>query len=80
MWQIKKSAQPVSVKLVSVETGSVEITNRYLFTNLNELDTRWRLQGNGEVIQEGKLDLDIEPGKKAVVNVPFTKPEIIRRN
>ena len=76
MWQIKKSAQPVSVKLVSVETGSVEITNRNLFTNLNELDTRWRLQGSGEVIQEGKLNLEIEPGKKAVVRVPFTKPEI----
>jgi beta-galactosidase len=76
MWQIKKSAQPVSMNLVSVKTGSVGITNRYLFTNLNELETRWRLQGNGEVIQEGELNLDIEPGKKAVVRVPFTKPEI----
>jgi beta-galactosidase len=76
MWQIKKSAQPVSMNLVSVKTGTVGITNRYLFTNLNELDTRWRLQGNGEVIQEGELNLDIEPGKKAIVSVPFKKPEI----
>ena len=78
MWQIKKSAQPVSVRLVSAETGSVEIANRYLFTNLNELDARWRVQGNGQVIQEGRLDLDIEPGEKTVVKVPFVKPEILK--
>jgi beta-galactosidase len=27
-------------------------------------------------LQEGKLDLNIEPGKKAAVKIPFTKPEI----
>jgi beta-galactosidase len=76
MWQIKKSAQPVHVELVSVKENLVEIQNRYLFSNLKELDTRWILQCNGEVLQEGKLALDIEPGKKGVVKVPFTKPEI----
>ncbi len=76
MWQIKKSAQPVKVRLISAETGTVEITNRYLFTNLNELNARWTLQGDGESLQEGELDLDMEPGKKAVVRVPFTKPEV----
>lgn len=76
MWQIRKSAQPVSVKLVSAGSGLVEITNRYLFTDLNELDTRWSLEENGEVLQSGKLDLNLEPGEKVVVKVPFIKPEI----
>ena len=40
MWQIKKSAQPVTAKLISDERGEVEITNRYLFTNLKDLETR----------------------------------------
>jgi beta-galactosidase len=76
MWQIKKSAQPVSVKLVSAESGLIEITNRYLFTDLKELDARWTLQRDGEVLQKGNLDVNLNPGKKAVLKVPFIKPEI----
>ena len=76
MWQIKKSAQPVQVKLISAETGSVEILNRYFFTNLNELDTKWSLQGNGRILQYGEIYPDIEPWKKAVISVPYVKPDI----
>ena len=76
MWQIKKSAQPVQVKLISAERGEAEITNRYLFTNLSALNTDWMLQADGKVIQEGSLKLDIDPQNKAVVKIPFTKPEI----
>lgn len=76
MWQIKKSAQPVSVKLVSDRSGLVEITNRYLFTDLKEVDARWALQKDGEILQKGNLDLSLEPGKKTVFKVPFIKPGI----
>jgi beta-galactosidase len=76
MWQIKKSAQPVQVKLVSPEKGLVAITNRYLFTDLNELNAEWALQRDGITLQKGNLDLNIEPGQKAVVMVPYVKPEI----
>ncbi len=75
MWQIKKSAQPVTAKLISAENGEVEITNRYLFTNLNQLQTEWILQGDGETLDRGILALDIEPQKSAIVTVPFKKQE-----
>jgi beta-galactosidase len=74
MWQIKKSGQPVSVKLVSDKTGEVEITNRYLFTNLKDLDTKWILQADGAAIDSGNLSLDLVPQKKAILTVPFKKP------
>ena len=54
MWQIKKSAQPVTVRLISAEKGEIEITNRYLFTNLDRLQTVWMLQGDGEIIDKGQ--------------------------
>jgi beta-galactosidase len=76
MWQIKKSGQPVSVKLISAEKGEVEITNRYLFTNLNELKTEWILMADGEVVQKAELSVNLEPQKKALVKVPFIKPEL----
>jgi len=75
MWQMKKSAQPVSTRLVSAEKGLGEISNRSLFTALNERDARWSLQRNGALMQEGKLDIDLEPGQKKVIRIPFTRPE-----
>jgi len=77
MWQIKKSAQPVHTKLASPEKGLVEIANRYLFTNLNELEGRWALQENGKILQQGKLDVNLEPGQKKLMEIPFAKPEIM---
>ncbi|MEI6049747.1 MAG: glycoside hydrolase family 2 TIM barrel-domain containing protein [Bacteroidota bacterium] len=76
MWQIKKSAQPVTAKLISADKGEVEITNRYLFTNLNELQTEWILQGDGDILDKGVLSVNLEPQKKAVVIVPFKNLEI----
>ena len=77
MWQMKKSGQPVHVKLVSADKRQVEITNRYLFTNLKELASEWALEADGKIIQHGSLALSIAPGNKELVTVPFTKPEII---
>lgn len=76
MWQIKKSAQPVTAKLISVEKGEIEITNHYLFTNLSQLQTEWILQGDGEVLGKGILPVNLEPQKKVLVTVPFKKPEL----
>jgi len=76
MWQIKKSGQPITVKLLSDEKGIVKITNRYLFTNLDELKTIWMLCADNEVIEKGELVPDIAPQKTDEVFVPFHKPEI----
>jgi beta-galactosidase len=76
MWQIKKSAQPVSAKLISADKGEIEINNRYLFTNLNMLSAKWFLEGDGEIVGKGELDLNIGPQKKAIVTLPMKKPEL----
>ncbi len=77
MMQIKKSAQPVKTQFVSAEKGEVEILNRYLFTDLNELNTIWMVQADDKIIQEGEMTVSLQPGKKKVVTIPFKKPEII---
>jgi beta-galactosidase len=76
MWQIKKSGQPVTATLISADKGYVEITNRYLFTNLKDLQSEWILQGDGETVDRGTLQLDLPPQKKAVVTISYKKPEI----
>ena len=76
MWQIKKSAQPASAKLISAEKGEVEIHNRYLFTNLSELETQWMFQEDGETLERGFLSPDIKAQNKSVVIIPYKKPVI----
>jgi len=76
MWQIKKSGQPVSARLVSDDTRQVEITNRYLFTNISHLETVWILKADNEIIEQGIINADIPPQKSGIVEIPFHIPEL----
>jgi len=74
LWQLKKSPQPVGIRAISIEEGILEVTNRHHFRNLKELDASWELTADGEVIRQGSLDVEAEPGEKRVIRIPFEKP------
>jgi len=76
MWQIKKSGQPVTAKIINAAEGLVEITNRYLFTNLEDLQVVWTMEADGEVVEQGTLPLVLNPQEKIVVKIPFREPEL----
>lgn len=76
MWQIKKSGQPVKTTLLSAEKGEIEIQNRYLFTNLNELQTVWMLEADDRIVQQGELSPDIKPLQSRIVKIPYQKPAL----
>jgi beta-galactosidase len=73
MWQIKKSGQPVTFKLLDSTTGLVEIQNHYSFTSLDEFDAGWQLQANGKTIQQGKLILAAKPLNREEIRIPFSR-------
>jgi len=77
LWQLKKSPQPVFFSEKNLEDGEIEIYNRHHFRNLDELDIRWELTANEEVVQQGDLDLDLPAGKRSVITVPYKKPELV---
>ena len=76
LWQLKKSPQPVKFEAIKLEEGLVKITNRHHFRNLEELDFRWELTANGEVHEQGSLELDLAPGEAKEVQIPFHKEDI----
>lgn len=76
MWQIKKSGQPVSVKLLSPEKGEIEVTNNYLFTSLDKLDVVWSLADDSTIIEKGTIMTDIAPLKTGIYIVPYHKPDL----
>ncbi len=77
LWQVKKSAQPVLTKMVDADKGLVEITNRHRFLNLNEFVTVWQLMADDIILQQGNLDLSVEPMKTIQTTIPFQNPDIM---
>ena len=74
LWQLKKSPQPVKFSALDLEKGVLEIFNRFHFRNLKELDFQWQLAKDGEVVQSGKLDMDLPAGRMKEIMVPYVKP------
>jgi beta-galactosidase len=70
LWQLKKSTQPVEIEALSLREGRIRVTNHHHFTDLSELDASWRVTADGEVVEEGALDLALPPGERTTVRVP----------
>ncbi len=75
LWQLKKSPQPVVFTANSLETGEMGVINRHHFRDLNELDITWELTANGEVVQQGTLEMELAAGEKSQFKVPYDIPE-----
>lgn len=87
--QVKYIYQNVGIQDAGILEGKVQLSNKFLFTNLSAYNGTWELLEDGKVIQSGALtreDLDIRPvdedtaeikeyGKK-VITIPFEQPEL----
>jgi beta-galactosidase len=76
MWQMKKSAQPVSVKWSDKKKMEIMILNRFFFTSLKTIEARWNLEENGISVATGKFDAKANPQGWEIVRLPITKPLI----
>ena len=76
MIQMKWTTQPISVRLLNAQTGEAEVTNRLFFSDLTPYASHWRLMADGDVLEEGDLQLTAGPQQKQVVKIPYHKPSI----
>ncbi|MGF1586092.1 MAG: glycoside hydrolase family 2 TIM barrel-domain containing protein [Bacteroidales bacterium] len=73
IWQIKKSAQPVLIEAMDLPKARIRITNRFNFTNLNELEAVWKITDNKGIVNGSeRFQTDIPPGGKAYFTIPQT--------
>ncbi|WP_211341581.1 glycoside hydrolase family 2 TIM barrel-domain containing protein [Myceligenerans xiligouense] len=76
--EVRQIYQAINVVAAGdVASGSVRITNEYLFTNVGEFEGSWSLYADGEVIQSGALtaqQLDIAPLSAKTIQVPIQRP------
>ncbi len=72
---VKHAYQYIHCKPVDLSARTVEVNNRYQFTNLKDVaNGRWSLKADGKEIQSGVLsDLDLAPGATKQVSIPLKK-------
>ncbi|MEW5784677.1 MAG: glycoside hydrolase family 2 TIM barrel-domain containing protein [Bacillota bacterium] len=75
LYEVKKVYQAIKVEPLNAEKGLFAIENKYKFQNLNFVNTVWKVTLDGQLIEEGPLELpDLAPGERGEVVVPFTIP------
>jgi beta-galactosidase len=76
MWQMKKTVQPLAFSLKDAGTGAVEVWNRNHFLDAGHYRTRWFLEADGDILQQGELTLNTPPLSRESVRIPYTQPSI----
>ncbi|MDR2389204.1 MAG: DUF4981 domain-containing protein [Tannerellaceae bacterium] len=71
MWQMKKTVQPLSFRLLDAGSGDVEVRNRNFFTPASHYRFSWALYADGEVLQGDTLALDLPPQGRKIIRLPY---------
>lgn len=72
-WDMKKIYSPIKLLTTSLQPGkqlTLDVENRYTFTNLNELKVMWRY-GN----ESGLVSVAAQPGQKGKIQIPINNPD-----
>jgi beta-galactosidase len=77
MWQMKKSAQPLSFRLLDADQGTVEVWNRSRFLNASHYVTTWTLTADADVVAFGELPLDVAPMDRKIVRIRLPHPQAV---
>lgn len=71
LYEVKKCYQNVKFEAVDKEAGRFRVSNRNLFTDLDEYDLKWEVACYGTTVQTGQIDLALPAGEVTEITVPF---------
>ncbi len=73
--EVKKVYQNIGFRAADILRGTIEIRNKFFFTNLQSFGLTWQLLEDGETIHAGSIPApDVGPGRTAFFTVPL--PEV----
>lgn len=72
--EVKACYQNVRFAAAALAEGTIELDNRFLFTDLGEYELAWSVLVNGKPVQEGTRKAAVAPLTKASVSLPYTLP------
>ncbi len=75
LYEFKKLAQPVRIRLIDAASGRIEVENRQYFSNLSKYNLVWQLELDGEVVDQNiELMPELAPGKSAQMVLLINRP------
>jgi beta-galactosidase len=80
-YEVQKVYQPVAFKLLNDKEIQIEVTNRYDFLSLQNLDFEYEYTLYGKSVQRGTFQCKNLPGKSSVITIPTLQTnEQLHRN
>lgn len=77
LWDLKKIGEPVAVRAVDVEHGVFAVENRRDFEPLDDLESSFQVDVDGEVVQAGRVSLPkIVAGEEGEVRLPLRRAPV----
>ena len=74
LWEMKRLYQNVTFRAVRAETGELEITNEFLFTDLSAFNLHWQQISGNRVVNSGDRIVAAAPGETVRVQLGLGKP------
>jgi beta-galactosidase len=73
--ELKKVIAPVLIEAEDLAKGQLKLTNRYDFVDCSHLALLWKVESNGELIEQGQLrQLDAAAQSTQSITIPYSLP------
>lgn len=69
--EVKKVYQNIKFKDVDVKNGEFSITNKFMFTDLDNYEMVWELRKDAKVLDSGTLVTSLAPDQTKIIKLPY---------
>ncbi|WP_327205288.1 glycoside hydrolase family 2 TIM barrel-domain containing protein [Paenibacillus sp. Root444D2] len=74
--ELKKVIAPIRIEAVDLRKGTITVTNLYDFIDLSHLGFHWKVEMDGQIVQQGQLgSIEATPHGHQIVTIPYELQE-----
>ncbi|MBB6669481.1 glycoside hydrolase family 2 TIM barrel-domain containing protein [Cohnella nanjingensis] len=74
--ELKQVLTPVRFEAHDLRKGTIQVTNLYDFIGLAHIGVHWKIEEDGQLVQQGQLDLiEAAPHGSRLVTIPYSLPD-----
>lgn len=79
--EYKKVIEPVVVSNFNFDEKTIQVHNRYDFSDLSKLQCQWLIEADGTILESGLVDVtEIPQNTTKVIELPIQVPSIVQEN
>lgn len=76
-WEVRHVYQPIVTTAYDLTKGRFNVRSRFLFTDVSSFKCKWRIECEGEIIQQGELDkFNVAPLQEEFIIIPYDYSKI----